>query len=77
MDFARWAGGERITAIRRRMRFCTRFGSSADHDLKSRGFSHHFLCDFGKSPGLLTTVEISYEISLNRDRFLCYFLTVQ
>jgi hypothetical protein len=57
------------------MQFCTRFDSPADL-AQEEWVLHHFLCDFGVE-GACRRWKSSYEISLNRDRFLCYFLTVQ
>src|ERR1700693_3302436 len=73
--FVRWAAGECITGIPRRMRFSTRLDSTIDLAQEPRVL-HHFLCDFGLTD-LPRRWKSSYEISLNRDRFLCYFLTVQ
>jgi hypothetical protein len=56
------------------MGFFTRFGSTADR-LKKGRILHYFLCDFSVK-GTWQPWKYSYEISLNRDRFLCYFLTV-
>src|SRR6266404_6642787 len=74
-DFARLAAARCTTWIQPRMQFCTRFDSPAE--LARKGWVlHHFLCDFGVE-GACRRWKSSYEISLNRDRFLCYFLTVQ